>query len=502
MAGVSIAGTPALVVDVDSGRVLYAERATDPWFPASITKLMTTYVALDLVRSRKASMDQLLTISEEAAAQPPSKMGFKPGTQLTLDNALKIIMVKSANDIAQTIAENLGGSVEGFAALMNETSHRLGMRESRWFNPHGLPDDRQQTSARDMAILGRALLRDFPDHADLFHIGAIQFGRRIMRNHNGLIGRYPGADGMKTGFICAGGFNVVASATSNGRRLITVVLGSTSANERTLKAADLFDRGFAALGLAGQSLDELPPSSLVAPPNIRSIVCDRHGPVPAEEEAQPAVAASASGNADNPAALFSSSAFAFADSGGTAGTSAPRRMLGPRAHFEPIRVWIGPTPPAVAAKAGAPGDKAASERKGAIRAAAKVQPKPLSRAKAGAVPSAAQAFIATPTPSILDDGKGGLPKGALRPGAALAPHALKRGSAGAAPKAAPASVRPAAAGRAAVAPAGKAAVKAPVKTAAKPAGSAPADRKASAKPEAKRQAKVAKPAAKAGAAGE
>src|SRR5215218_6834188 len=125
LGGAALANSPALVVDVDSGRVIHSERATDPWYPASITKLMTTYVALDLVRQGRASMDQLLTVSAEAAAQPPSKMGFRPGTQVTLDNALKIIMVKSANDIAQTVAENLGGSVEGFAALMNDASARL-----------------------------------------------------------------------------------------------------------------------------------------------------------------------------------------------------------------------------------------------------------------------------------------------------------------------------------------------------------------------------------------
>src|SRR5215213_4464529 len=147
-AGTAFAASPGIVVDVDSGKVLYAERATDPWFPASITKLMTTYVALDMVRTGRASMDQLVTVSPEAAAQPPSKMGFKPGMQITLDNALKIIMVKSANDISAAIAENLGGSVEGFAAMMNEASARLGMRESRWVNPHGLPDEGQQTSAR------------------------------------------------------------------------------------------------------------------------------------------------------------------------------------------------------------------------------------------------------------------------------------------------------------------------------------------------------------------
>jgi D-alanyl-D-alanine carboxypeptidase len=414
------AATPALVVDVDSGKVLYAERATDPWFPASITKLMTAYVALDLVRSGKASMDQLLTVSAEAASQPPSKMGFKPGIQLTLDNALKIIMVKSANDIAATIAENLGGSIEGFAALMNETAGRLGMQESRWFNPHGLPDDRQQTSARDMAILGRALLRDFPDNRDLFSISAIQFGRRVMANHNGLIGRYPGADGMKTGFICSGGFNVVASATQNGRRLITVVMGSTNAKERTLKAADLFDRGFAASGWGGQSLQELPASNLIAPPNMRSLICERRGPVPAEEDAQPAlVQGSQSGNADN-GSMFASMAAA----------SAQRRALGPRAPLQPVLVWLGRDPAGASVLAEGEEGAVPAGRKGARRLAAKAQPegaaegepkpKALARAKLGAIPSAAQAFTSAETPSILEEGRGGN-KGAINPGAALEP---------------------------------------------------------------------------------
>src|SRR3954465_6463762 len=282
-AGAVSAAAPALVVDVDSGKVLYAERATDPWFPASITKLMTPYVALDMVRSGRASMDQLLALSPEAAAQPPSKMGFKPGTQLTLDNALKIIMVKLANDIAWMIGENLGGSVENFSAMMNETAARLGMRESRWVNPNGPPDGRQQPSARGMAILGRALLRDFPDNKDLFSISAIKFGRRVMANHNGLLGRYPGVDGMKTGFICSSGFNVVASATRGGRRLITVVMGSPNAKERTLKAADLFERGFPLPSWGGRAGGELPASNLIAPPNLRPLICERRGPPPQED---------------------------------------------------------------------------------------------------------------------------------------------------------------------------------------------------------------------------
>ena len=187
--GPAEAGTPALVVDAATGKVLLADRATDPWYPASITKLMTAYVALDLVRQGKFSMNSLLTMSPEATAEPPSKMGFKAGTQLTLENALRIIMVKSANDVSMMIGENLAGSVENYSALMNEASRRLGMRESRWYNQNGLPDERQQTSARDMAILARALIHEFPEHEDLFRIGALKLGRQIIRNHNGMLGR-------------------------------------------------------------------------------------------------------------------------------------------------------------------------------------------------------------------------------------------------------------------------------------------------------------------------
>jgi D-alanyl-D-alanine carboxypeptidase len=148
--GAALAATPSLVVDVDSGKVLHAERATDPWFPASVTKLMTVYVALEQVRDGRASMSQLLTMSPYAASQPPSKMGFRPGTEVTLENAIKIIMVKSANDVATMIGENLGGgTVEGFSEAMNDAARRLGMRESRWRNPSGLPDEAQQSSARD-----------------------------------------------------------------------------------------------------------------------------------------------------------------------------------------------------------------------------------------------------------------------------------------------------------------------------------------------------------------
>jgi D-alanyl-D-alanine carboxypeptidase len=442
VAGGALAAAPALVVDADSGKVLYAERATDPWFPASITKLMTAYVALQAVREGKVALDTPLAVSASAAAQPPSKMAFKPGQEITLDNALKIIMVKSANDVSVTIAEGVGGSVEGFADLMNQTAQRLGMRESRFVNPHGLPDERQQTSARDMAILARALYRDFPERQDLFQIGAIRFGRRIMNNHNGLIGRYPGADGMKTGFICSSGFNVVASATRNGRRLITVVMGSPNATERTLKAVDLFDYGFSSVGWSAQKVEDLPPSASLTPPDLRPYICGRRGPVPSEEDAQVsaagAVQANASGNTDNAlASLFSPPTLASAPASGSA--PAPKRTLGPRAYFEPIPVWIGRTPPSALATA-EPAEKSAKAKK-TSKVAAKPTVKPLARSGKtdGAVPAAATAFSAAGAPPIVDDGK---PKGAIRPKPATGGDKPKAGAIQAKPKPVAAAVAP------------------------------------------------------------
>ncbi|WP_046861913.1 D-alanyl-D-alanine carboxypeptidase family protein [Microvirga massiliensis] len=391
VSGTAYANGPALVVDVDSGRVLHAERATEPWFPASITKLMTTYVALDMVRDGRASMDQLLSVSEDAARLPPSKMAFKPGSQIRLDNALKIIMVKSANDVAATIAENLGGSAEAFAGMMNDAAAKLGMRESHFVNPHGLPDDRQQTSARDMAILARALIREFPEYGGLFEIGAIQYGRRIMRNHNGLIGRYPGANGMKTGFICAAGFNVVATAERDGKRLITVVLGAPSANERTMRAANLFDRGFgASAGILNPMVDLLPASATTEPPNMRSVICDRRGPVPDEDDSQSQTMAGTV-----PSGPLASGLLAFAGMPQLA-PGAPT-ILEPRGPVQPIRVWLGLNPPSQtelakqaeeeeASEKASKATKAASSKKGKKSSSTKVVDKDDGRASISVKP--------------------------------------------------------------------------------------------------------------------
>ena len=284
------AGTEAtLLIEADSGKVLHAENATMPWYPASLSKLMTVYVTLQAVRDQRITLDTLFTFSARAASQAPSKIGFKPGTQVTVDNALKILMVKSANDMAVVLAEGVAGSVENFSDEMNATSKKLGMTQSSWVNPNGLPADEQITSARDLAILARALIHDFPEYDMYWHIPAIQLGKRTMRNFNTLIGRYDGADGMKTGFICASGFNLVATATRNGKRLIVVVLGAPSSPYRAVKAAGLLERGFHRGPLSWLSpslgtVDKLQPIS-AAPPDLRDEMCGPHRKRPAAEEA-------------------------------------------------------------------------------------------------------------------------------------------------------------------------------------------------------------------------
>lgn len=235
---------PELVVDMASGKVLIANDALQSWHPASLTKLMTTYVALKAIEEGRLSAGSPVTVSAAAAKAPPSRSGLKPGSRLALMDALRVLMVKSANDLAIAVAETVSGSVPAFVDEMNAESARLGMRSSRWRNPHGLNDPAQVTTAKDMATLATALRRDFPADWDLFHIHGVSLGGRVMLNHNHAVGRYPFADGMKTGFICASGFNVVTTATKDGRQLVAVVLGEDAAIRRDAKASLLLAAGF------------------------------------------------------------------------------------------------------------------------------------------------------------------------------------------------------------------------------------------------------------------
>ena len=288
-----LAATPAwsgasILIDADSGKVLRADNATYPWYPASTTKLMTLYMTLSAVRDHRITFDTLFTVSRNASMQAPTKMGLPVGTQVTVDNALKMMMVKSANDMAVLLAEGIGGSIDDFAQQMTDTAHQLGMSESNFVNPNGLPADGQITSARDLAILARALIREFPDYSFYWHVPAIKFGKRIVRNYNPLLGRYPGADGMKTGFICASGFNLVATATRNNKRLIAVVLGAPSGAVRAIKAAEMLESGFSQNPLSWLTpslgmVDALAPMD-VAPPNLQEQTCGKHRKRPAAED--------------------------------------------------------------------------------------------------------------------------------------------------------------------------------------------------------------------------
>ncbi len=327
-----------LLIEADTGKVLHAENATYPWYPASTTKLMTLYVTLQAMREGRIKADTLITVSPKAAAQPPSKMGIKAGGQLTVDNALKMLMVKSANDIAVTIAEGVSGSVEGFADEMNATAQRLGMVQSSYVNPHGLPADGQISSARDMGILARSLMHDFPQHEFYWRIPAIRFGKSVTRNYNKLMERYPGADGMKTGYICASGFNLVASATRNGKKLIAVVFGAPSSAVRAIKAAQLLERGFNGSGLSWLTpslgtVDALTPIA-AAPPNLKEEMCGKHRKKPAaeDEDVEDEIAASRS-EIDGTAVMLSA-------------LRAPNKpfTLGTAQHLaEPIDVFVGAT---------------------------------------------------------------------------------------------------------------------------------------------------------------
>jgi D-alanyl-D-alanine carboxypeptidase len=274
------------------------QEATRSWYPASLTKLMTAYVTLHALKDGRVTPDTLLTVSPTAMAQQPSKMGFKVGIKLTVDNALKMMIVKSANDMAVVLAEGIDGSVPAFAAEMNRDAQRLGMTQTNFVNPNGLPDDQQVTSARDLAILTRALIHEFPDYAVYWHISALKFGRRLIRNHNPLIDRYPGADGMKTGFTCASGLNLVATVTRGDRRLIGIVLGAPNSAVRTDKVLELFERGFNSSGNALSwltpslgTVDSLQPVN-APPPDLHEEACgkNRHRGETAEEEEPPPTA--------------------------------------------------------------------------------------------------------------------------------------------------------------------------------------------------------------------
>jgi D-alanyl-D-alanine carboxypeptidase len=410
-----VAAEALLLIEADSGRVLQAENATYPWYPASVTKLMTAYVTLKAVKEGRISLNSPFVVSTNALAQAPTKMGFKIGTVVTVDNALKMLMVKSANDMAVLLAEGVSGSIEAFADDMNAAARRLGMTQTSYVNPNGLPADGQITSARDLAILARAIFRELPEYDYFWHLPGIKFGRRVMRNYNKLIDLYPGADGMKTGFICASGFNLVASATRGNRRLIAVVLGSPSASVRTFKAAKLLEQGFNNNRLSWLmptlgTVDQLKPID-AAPPNLREETCGAHRKRPAAEDEDVEVSGTGvNGDGGSPLSFLLSN---------LQSTVKVSQVLGAGAAvLPPVDVFVGAFKPATAAAAAAQeshivaGPKRGKKAKGRK---SKIASKTASKsAAAAAKPKSAGAGSKTSKPT-------GPKPAAAKPAASLAP---------------------------------------------------------------------------------
>lgn len=224
---------PALLLDVNKGTILYEEDMDALWHPASLTKLMTAYLVFEAIRDGKFKLNDTIICSATAHAQAPTKVGLPIGAEMSVELGLKALVVKSANDVAVMLGEKVAkGSLPQFIDMMNAKALELGMKRTRFVNPNGLPDDRQVTTARDMALLAQAIIRDFPEYDWLFKLEYVTVGKRKMRGHNNLLRSYEGADGMKTGFVCSSGYNLVASATRDGRRLVAVVLGGRSGGDR------------------------------------------------------------------------------------------------------------------------------------------------------------------------------------------------------------------------------------------------------------------------------
>ena len=234
----------AIVVDAESGEVLFARHADSRRYPASITKVMTLYMAFDALSEGRVKLDDVLTVSPHAASQPPSKLGLAAGQTITLDDAMRATAVRSANDMAVTLAEHISGSEARFTAQMTLKARELGMTQTRYVNANGLPDARQLTSARDLAILARAIMRDYPQYYRYFGLNDWAYNGRDYRNTNGLLRGGNGYDGMKTGYTNASGYNLAASAVRDGRRIITIVLGGRSTASRNAHVAALMDTAF------------------------------------------------------------------------------------------------------------------------------------------------------------------------------------------------------------------------------------------------------------------
>ena len=232
----------AIVVDSKTGKVLYSSNADTRTYPASLTKMMTLYMLFEAIDSGRVSLSSRIPVSKHAASQPPSKLGVPAGQSIMVKDAILSLVTRSANDMACAIGEYLGGSESAFAAQMTKRARQLGMSSTTFRNASGLPDNAQVTTARDMAILGRALQDRFPNYFPYFKATSFTYKGTKIGNHNRLLGKYPGVDGIKTGYIRASGFNLVTSVNQRDRRVVAVVLGGKTGSARDQRMAELLKR--------------------------------------------------------------------------------------------------------------------------------------------------------------------------------------------------------------------------------------------------------------------
>ncbi len=267
---------PMLLVDMDSFDVLYAQEAGQPWHPASLTKMMTAYVAFEEIARGTVTLDTPVTLSKHAVNQAPSKSGLLSGSTLTLKDALYVMIVKSANDVAMGIAETIGGSEAGFVAKMNDVAKRMGLTASHFTNPNGLHDPAQVTSARDLAILSLYIRQNFPQYMPIFGTDVVRLGKAEFESNNELLEKFAGTTGMKTGYVCASGLNMVATVQRGGKSMLAVVLGGSSARERNERAAELLLKGFSgAAQPSGQTILSLPNNTEAKPADMRPLICGK-----------------------------------------------------------------------------------------------------------------------------------------------------------------------------------------------------------------------------------
>lgn len=282
--------TPLLLVDRDTLQVLYAEDAGQPWHPASLTKLMTAYVAFEEIAKGTVTLDTPVTLSKYALSQAPSRSGLKVDTAVSLEDALYILIVKSANDMAVAIAETIGGNEANFVAKMNDVAQRMGLTATRFVNSNGLHDPRQVTSARDLAILSLYIEQSFPQYMPMFRTSVVRINGMKLESQNELLKSFAGAIGMKTGYVCASGLNVVADVDRNGRRLMAVVLGGSSGRDRNERAAELLLKGLSGSATpTGQTVLTLTNAVGAAPVDMRPNICGKEAAtyVKAQEAAFP-----------------------------------------------------------------------------------------------------------------------------------------------------------------------------------------------------------------------